>query len=249
MSKTPGIVIRITLLAGSSGLLIAGTTTIGGRVVDSHGLAVDGALVMCWKIPRLALTPGRGTAAFRQGRTTDDFDASGSMLSSGSSGAFLISLPAPTVYLGCANSPTDDLLGTCKWTGPATFALEDGKPQSADFVLQPAGRILVHFKDPEGLLPRTDDPRQPQRLIVGVTTVDGAFHGADRSVPEGDEVTYTLLVPLDTDVNLSIFTRDFRLSGLDGKPVNETFLSSQIRIADGSQSTPREFSFAVAHLQ
>ncbi len=221
-----------SVVAASPAAASAAEAVVTGRVRDSAtGSPISGATVMYWKQPRLSPSfAGGGKAAFRNETVPFDTSVAGSTVTAELSGAFSLSLSVPGVYLACAVDRSGVYLGTCRWGGPVTIAAQENGRKEIDFVLSAAGHVRVHLKDPKALLP-TDDPRGPRRLVIGIITPEGAFYDADSTASESGGRVYEMLVPLDTPLRLSLFTRDFLLADASNRAISGTDLLIPIQIA------------------
>ncbi len=176
---------------------------IAGRVTDGSGAAVSGAGVMASLQPPSAagpFTPFTATAA------------------SGADGSFTMAgLPAGTYRL-CAEHRAAGMLNPCLWSDePILAAVAEGQTTQGRDIRMAKGAVLtVRLNDPRGLLSRYLGKTPGAHILVGIGRGTAPFMAATPSAADDTGRELTLLVPVDTPLQASVFSSFFSLADETG---------------------------------
>ncbi|MCW5983127.1 MAG: hypothetical protein KIT09_33870 [Bryobacteraceae bacterium] len=91
----------------------------------------------------------------------------------------------------------------------------------ANIVLKKGVALKVRVSDPAGLLPPLkDDLLGPLSIIIGVVFGEGAFLPTTNTAVDGAGRDYQMSVPVETPLNLWVFSRHVTVADSRGLPVD-----------------------------
>ncbi len=184
---------------------IAGAT-VEGRVVDDRNRPIPGATVWLHvrpdgqtrPKPYSAWTPTSpdGTFSFR-------------------------SVPAGR-FVACAQAPNSPFVDGCLWQPPMTITLSASTVRDVGRIqLQPGHSLRVRVDDPKGEFHSAREARNEMGLRPGVWTPTGFFVPLEKKREEPGAVEYGVIVPFDTQVDVTIQSGRFRLGDERGAAVDQ----------------------------
>lgn len=194
------------------GQTVPGTSALNLMLTDDSGVPVAGASVSIRKTP-VFFTNSEGTMKVIQpGPNATAF------VSSDTSGGASAPVLEPGDYLVCVTvPPASGVVSPCKWDGVWKITVMAGQNATATpLVLRKGGVVRVHVIDSQHLLPNPESLMLPS-FTLGVLNARGVYIGMKSS----EEVTaagrdYSIVVPLDTPLTLSFFSRRFRFADQSG---------------------------------
>lgn len=175
---------------------------IRGQVLDAGGLPVSGARV-----------------------TAFPADLAGDRRSvesvSGQDGSFTLDGLGAGAYQVCAEVSGSELLNPCRWdTRVNNISVAANQQMSGVLVRLKKGLpLLVQVDDPRQLLTAYEKPGGGLYLMIGIWTTTGLFHPARMAGAAGPGRNYTLTVPVDTPIKLTVGGPKLVLSDEKGQPV------------------------------
>jgi len=197
----------IAALCGTSKVFSQNTAGIQGLVLTQDNKPIKGGVVTATQVGvKASATAAHGTS---QG--------------SGSDGSFSIANLAAGTYNVCVNMPSSQFLDPCHWSAPVSVTLTSGQVlKGLQVKVKQGTTVTVHLNDPSQLLSANEGKKAGAHMLVGVWTPDGLFHAASVSSKGNAAREYSVTVPYDTALQLSLFSGFFQMADSNGKAVNQT---------------------------
>lgn len=233
MARIHSMLGLIGLCGGLSGLLSGQTNTLSGHVRDERLRPVHGAVVS------VSLSPPPGARAkpfLLTAKTARD-------------GTFAVSVP-PGSYRYCAQLPNSELLDSCAWAArPGTIETSGGKAFAAPPITLKRGYALeVAVEDTGKLLSGLSANGPAKPLLIGIRGGNGMFTPLVEQPKRGESHEFRLLVPRDTPLELSLFSREVTLADGKGAAVDAK-RGVKIPVNLSGSRTQRRFTFKVTGKQ
>lgn len=153
--------------------------------------------------------------------------------STASDGSFSLSNVPAGDYVLCASNPAVAGLNPCTWGGPPLIKMTAGLQASGQIIHLAAGAALqVHLSDPGGLL-AANAAKTGASLIVGLNIPNG-FLPLPIAGSTAVSRDYVLLVPFNTNYDLTITTNYFRLNTASGAPIGTGTYTTNVPIPSGT---------------
>lgn len=166
------------------------------------------------------------------------------------SGAFTVTgLPAGS-YRVCVQASAEDFLNPCQSSDePATVEVSAGQRVSGlELRLRRGKRIDVRIDDPQGALAAGENPTVNAQVVVGVFGPNGIFQPARVTSSDASGRTHSVVVPLDTDLKLSVSGRKLVIDDEAGTRVRESDEGIALRIEASKVNEARNFRFIIRSL-
>jgi hypothetical protein len=209
-----------------------GTASIQGTVQAQGGGAIAGATLTYGPT---APPRGKGPAALM---------APIHRVSSATDGTFSIQGLDDGVYLVCVSVKNQPYLDPCHWSAtPVTFTVANG---------QSITKAVIQLAKGQQYQIRVNDPLQAfanastaagANLLMTVRSYSGAVHAAVVASSNATGRNYTITIPFDTPVNLSVMPGSFQVSDSVGAAVSSA--GGQYQITAPSSGPPSTTTFTV----
>jgi hypothetical protein len=189
-------------------VLAQGTASVQGVIEAQDGTPIAGASVTY------------GAMAAPRGKAATAMMPPVGQVTSNSKGTFSIQSLKAGVYLVCVSTKNQPYLDPCHWsTTPATFTLVDGQAISNAVIKVAKGQqYQIRVNDPQQNF--ASEGKSPgANLVMGIRALSGAFHSAVLASSDSSGRNYTVTVPFDTPINLSVLPGTFQLSDGGGLAV------------------------------
>jgi hypothetical protein len=208
-----------------------GTASIQGTVQAQDGTPIAGVTISYGQ-----MAPPRGKAA-------GAMMAPVHQLSSGSDGGFLIQSLKAGVYLVCVSAGRQPYLDPCHWSStPVTFTVVDGQAITKAVISLAKGRqYQIRVNDPLQNFSQ-ESKSQGAYLTLAIRSFSGAVHTAVVASSDSSGRSYTVTIPPDTPVNLSILPGTFQLSDSTGLAVASAGGQYQITAPSSGASSGLTFT-------
>ena len=208
-----------------------GTASIQGVIEAQDGTPLAGATITYG-----AMAPPRKMAAAAMLPPIHQ-------LSSDSKGSFSIQNLRAGVYVVCVSTGNQPYLDPCHWSAtPVTFTVIDGQAISNAVVKLTKGQqYQIRVNDPQQNF--TSEGKTPgANLVMGIRALSGAFHSAVLASSDASGRNYTVTVPFDTPINLSVLPGTFQLSDGGGLPVATSGGQYQITASSAAPTSTLTFT-------
>jgi hypothetical protein len=202
-SSTAAFCLGLTLWhAGLQGQGPAGR--VEGKIVTEDGQPVKGAYLVASQRPG-----SQGPVARKKGAA------------SGADGSFSVQDVPPGIYTLCTQASDKELLDPCRWSAaPPSVTVGAGQTVTGlEIRLKQGVTLRVSITDPSKHLAAHEGKTAGAHLLVGVFTADGVFHAAPKVTGGAAARVYSLVVPADTPLELSVYSKFFQLSDEKGTAV------------------------------
>jgi hypothetical protein len=182
-----------------------GTASIKGTVTGIAGAAISGARIVYGRA-----VPVKSGAPQMMAQPS-------STITTAADGSFAIqSLPAAT-YILCIQAVNSAYLDPCHWSNAApTFKLAAGQAVSNAVIKLTQGyQMQIRVSDPQQQL--KNEGKTPGSYVnIGAWATSGALHMA--TIVESDTTgrTYSVPIPFDTPVNISVLGGGFQIGDANG---------------------------------
>jgi hypothetical protein len=200
----PLALLSVTIAAAATFPVPTGTAAIKGTVTSAAGVAISGARIVY----------GRG-AAGKYGAPI--LLPPSSTATTAKDGSFaLTNLPAAT-YVLCVQVVNTAYLDPCHWSNSApTYKLSAGQTISNAAIKLTLGHSLqIRVNDPQQQL--KNEGKTPGSYVhIGAWAPSGALHMAALVASDAAGRTYSVSIPFDTPVNLSVLSGGFQLADANG---------------------------------
>lgn len=233
MTKTVRILGAMAVWGSLCGPLNGQANTLSGHVRDERLRPIQGAVVRV----SLNLPPAaRAKPVLLSTKTGRD-------------GTFTLTAP-PGSYRYCAQLPNSELLDSCAWTARAdTIEITGGKATAAPAITLKRGYGLeVAVEDGGKVLAGLTASGPAKPLLIGIRGGNGMFTPLAAQPRRGNLYEYRILVPRDTPLELSVYSREVALADGGGAALD---VKKGVRIpvnVSGSR-TQRRFTFKVTGKQ
>jgi hypothetical protein len=200
-----------------------GTGQIRGRVADSSGAPVSGAVVIVTPVS----APGKPSET-----------------NSGANGNYAVSGLQPASYQVCINVPGGSFLNPCQWDSarPAVTVAAGQQLTGVDVALPAGQKVDVRVDDPQRVLAANEAPGK-SHLSVGVWASNGIFHPASIAVNDASGRTYSILVPLGANLRLGVSGHKLLMEDGAGMTVAESAPGVPFTSPTASAPSPVTFRY------
>jgi hypothetical protein len=221
---------RLAALFVATATLLAAQqdSQVAGRVLDPGGAGVANAAVSLFPMA-----------------------AGGSIdATSNASGAFTMTGVPAGSYRMCVQAAAGDFLNPCQsGDEPATVDVSAGqRVNGVEIRLRRGKRIDIRIDDPQGTLAASENPTVNAQVLVGVWGPNGLFQPASVMSSDVSGRTHSLVVPLDTDLKLTVSGRKLVIDDEAGTRVGESDEGIPVRIEASRVDEPRSFRFVIRSL-
>ena len=208
-------------------------SNLSGHVRDERHRPVQGALVT------LSLSPPPGARVkpfLSTAKTARD-------------GTFAASVPQGTYRL-CAQLPDSQLLDSCTWAaGPGTISTGGARTLALPPITLKRGYPLeVAVEDGGKVLTELASRGPAKPLLIGVRGGNGMFRPLTLRSKRGETQEFSLLVPRDTALELSVSSRDVTLADDKGAALDAS-KGAKTGVKISGARTQRRFTFRVTGRQ
>lgn len=212
-------IIVATRVQAQNGAMVYGT------VVDDADRPVAGARVTVWRKPAsdtLGIGKDPGSTATR------------------SNGAFYFPGLAPGSYRFCAHLPKSDLISPCRWTvkAPMVSVRTNAMILGLKIRLEKGHRIPIEIEDSGGRISAHVGKTKGAVIDVGVSGPGEPYLVAEEMGKKGNNHEYSVVVPYDIPVRVSVHSDFFTLGDKDGRPLTRGQIVSSQVAARGKASEP-----------
>jgi hypothetical protein len=205
------------MAVAASGQQAAGTASVSGHVLDGSKKPLAGITVM---LTRAALKAGEANP--------------GTFLAtSDSDGAYTVPLVEPGEYYVCASDDAGQYVNPCVWSDPQRIAVAADKDASGlDVQLDEGAELDIDVNDPGQKLSAVGPQGQPNRLLIGVAA-PRLFLPATPAADTPGAKHFTVLVPYDTDVKVTVASPTLSLGDANGNKLGNGGGSIGVKIPKG----------------
>jgi len=163
-------------------------------------------------------------------------------------GAFTITGLAPAEYVVCAFVRGSDLLQPCDWGGGEIAVVTAGGSANIHIRIKRGKALEIRVADPSQVLQNNEKRRTGVHFLAGVWD-GGRFHPAKLHASNPMARVYTIVVPFERRVQLSVKGQKLRTRDVEGRAISSSAPPTDLLEPTSKNRTPRRFDFVIDGLE